>query len=118
MVFARSSSCLPGTSVQSIPFRRTADQNRTLRHDIDYTWYFLSERDIASKHTAQHLCTNSSWHYQIASCTKSWVSYVCPLHILLYILPLREHGVRRQPLLHDLRRYHVNITVQITYLLL
>ena len=45
--------------------------------------------------TAQRnqLCTRSSWHYQIASCTKSWVSPWCPLHIYL---PYERSG-RRQP---------------------
>ena len=46
-----------------------------------------SERDIASKHsTAQgdQLCTSSFWHYQTPSCTKSWASSFCLVHILLY----------------------------------
>ena len=63
--------------------------------------YCRSERDIASKHRTRHrqgheLCTSSSWRDQNASCTKSWVSYFCPLHILLKSY-LRERSGRRQP---------------------
>ena len=44
---------------------------------------------IANKHSAQctvqgsykQLCTISSWHYQIASRTKSWASSFCPLYV-------------------------------------
>ena len=63
--------------------------------------YCRSERSITNKHTAQHrqsnqLCTCSSWQYQIASCTKSWASSFCPLHIELES-SLRERSGQRQP---------------------
>ena len=41
------------------------------------------------------LCTGSSCHYPIASCTQSWVSYFCPLRIWLYSSCKRSG--RRQP---------------------
>ena len=63
--------------------------------------YCRSERDIANKHPEQHrqgnqLYTSSSWHYQIVSCTKSWASSFCPLHITLKSF-LRERSGQRQP---------------------
>ena len=46
--------------------------------------------------TAQsnQLCASSSWHCQIASCTKPW-AYFCPLNMLLYS-SLRERSGRCQ----------------------
>ena len=65
--------------------------------------YCRSERDIASKHTQYStwqsaLHPGSSWHSQTAinSCTQSWASSLCPIHILLYSY-LRERSGRRQP---------------------
>ena len=40
-------------------------------------------------------CTSSSWHYQTPSCTPSWASSFCPLHLSSYS-SLRERSGRRQ----------------------
>ena len=42
------------------------------------TWHRQQEHSTAQ---ANQPCTSSSWHYQIASCIKSWASHFCPLHI-------------------------------------
>ena len=57
-----------------------------------------SERDIASKVTTaqgNHLSTISSWHYQVACCTKSLAPSCCPLHTLFYSCASEVGGVNR-----------------------
>ena len=52
--------------------------------------------------TAQHtkgnqLCAGSSWHHHVASCTKSWASYISAPFTLCCNCFLRERSGRRQP---------------------
>ena len=71
-------------------YARTADQNVASP----------ARAQSAEQHnTAQRkqLCKSSSWHYQDASCTKSWTFYFLPSSHLFFLFSLRERSGRRQP---------------------
>ena len=59
--------------------------------------YFRLERDIASKHTVQHRAINSAQAalgiIKSLVAPKSWVSSLCPFHIMLYYLRKRSRRV-------------------------
>ena len=66
--FVRLSSPGPLLLIFFTKYPSTADQNVTSQTSTQHS-------------TAQQgnaICTSSSWHYQIARCTKSWASSFCP----------------------------------------
>ena len=86
-------------------YTHTADQNVTLPASTQHSTaqHSTAQHSTAQHSTAQHstaqanqLCTTSPWRYQVASCTRSWASAFCLLHISLYS-SLRELSGRRQP---------------------